>query len=150
MENVSQHLASLLIKIICCILSAMLICLVLNTPVLQVRLLATWDCFAEDYGSFSGSLSQNAAECFSLSAYIIPLNKTFDCYNPQILQMGTWLRDWVLKVFKYQSNSPNPTEGTSAKERKIWSPCSPATQTTPFLQVPPFGISWCFRSPEHV
>lgn len=93
MENASQHLASLLTKMVCCILSTMLICLVLNTPVLGVRLLATWDYFKEEYGSFSGTLLQYTAECFNWSAYIIPLNKTFNCYSPQILQMGNWLRD---------------------------------------------------------
>lgn len=118
MEKASQYLATLFIEITCCTFSTILIYLVLNTPVLEVWLIVRRDYFAEEYCSFWGILFQYAAECFNLSAYIIPLIKTFDCYSPQILQIGSWLRDRVSKVFKYKNDLSNLTEGVWAKERK--------------------------------
>lgn len=144
--------ASLSIKITCCMFSTVLTYLVLNTPVLEVRLIVTRDYFAEEYCSFWGILFQYAAECFNLSVYIIPLIKTFDCYSPQILQMGNWLRDRVLKVFKYQNDLSNLTEGVCAKERKlIQAPFISGSHSNHlfFLLIWSFAVSWCLLSPKH-
>lgn len=100
--------------------------------------------FSEEYCSFCVIIFQHCWVFQFKHIYYSP-NPNSWCCSPHILWMGNWLRDRVLKVFKYKNYLSNLREEVCAKERKQAQPC---TWTIPSFANLIIWSFWCLLCPK--